>query len=596
MEYRVGHLKLQPHRQLLDGAEPLPLGRKALDLMSVLAKAQGALVTKDELMAAVWPGVIVEENAIQVHIATLRRALGEAASNLSTVRGLGYRLTAEPLASAAAASAAPAKDPLVAVLAFENQSSDPDLGYFAEGVSEEILQAIARVNGVRVIARNSSFQLTDKQRSTTAVAALLGATHILDGSVRREGDRLRISAHLVEAASETILWSERFDGSLANVFAVQERIAGSVAGAFKLKMAPPIERAPINPLAYDLYLQGRRLTGPNEMRQQSVDCFTAALEIEPGFADAWASLALAHALTARWDSDDIPFAERAAKARAAAERALALNPAAAIAHVTLGALEPKGGYLSTEAHFQRALHCAPRDSEALRQYAILAYETGRVAEAFDCVERALATDPLNPSTTQNYAMFMAEIGRLTDSYAIFATARKRWPDLGWFYEPILYSAFASDWATLDVLLAEPGTHAPAVSRTYKTALALRHPTEKARREALAGAERQFARLGRIEVSMMIFLYALGLSDEAFALLERSNYSFMFKPDGRGDLFFAPGIHFSITNRAMRDDPRFVRLCDKLGLCIYWRETGRWPDCVDDLPYDFRDAVHRIGTA
>lgn len=587
MDRIFGQFTLQPHRQLLAAGQPVHIGSKALDVLSVLVAADGGLVTKDELMEAVWKGLIVEDNALQAQISQLRKLLGSEAGRLVAVHGRGYRLD---LNRAELAPAAP-ETPLVAVLAFENRSGDPELSFFAEGVSDEVLQAIAQVEGIRVIAPTSSFQIKGDQRTTDAVATTLGATHILDGSVRRQENRLRIGAQLVAAASKTVLWSETFDGSMADVFALQDGIAQSVAEVLKLRIGLRAARKPIDPIAYDFFLRGRRLTGPaEEMRWQSIICFEDALAIEPKFADAWASLALAHALRARWDIDDIPFCDRIAHARSAAENALALNPSVAAAHAALGALEPEGNYLAIEEHFRRALQFAPQDSESLRQNASLLYQTGRTEEAFACVQKASATDPLNPSTMQNYGLMMAEVGRLTDSYVVFANARKRWPGIDWFVEPMLYSAFTSDWTTLDALLADPYFDTPGARHYRKTALALRNPTKTVCLDALAGAERQFERLGRVEVSTMIFLYSLGLCSEAFKLLERSDYSFMFRSDGTHRRFFMPGIHFSICNRAMRDDPRFVDLCAKLGLCAYWRDTGRWPDCVDEVPYDFRAEV------
>lgn len=584
-----GGLQLFPHRELRRGREPLAIGGRALAVLTELAQAGGALVSKDQLMERVWPNSVVEDNALQAQVSQLRKVLGPEAGRLVVVHGRGYRLELDRRLSTAAASATP----LIAVLAFENRSSDPELEFFAEGVSEEILQAVARTDGVRVIARTSSFQLKGDQRNIGSVAATLGATHILDGSVRREGDRLRIAAQLVESVSETVLWSNRVEGTSKDVFAMQDTIARSVADVLKIKIRPGTRRISIDPQAYDFYLQGRRLTGPDNIRGQSIACFESALEIEPEFSLALGSLALAQALVARWGADGIPFQARASKARSNAEKALALDPTVAVAHIALGILRPKGDYLACEEHFERALQLSPNDSEVLRHNAILAYQTGRINKAFQCAHQAFSTDMLNPAIVKNYGVMMADSGRLADSYTVFEKAQKRWPELHWFHEPIIYSAFSGDWNTLDVLLARQ-VETPGLHRVRKTALALRHPTDTSRNEALSRAIRRFERLGRIDVSTMIFLYALGLRDESFALLMRSDYSFMFASDGRNDEFFFPGIQFSIVNQGMRGDPRFVDLCDKLGLCAYWRATNRWPDCVDQVPYDFRAAV--LGTS
>lgn len=597
MDYRIGDLTLRPRRQLTSGDRALPIGRKALDLLSVLAEARGAVVTKDELMAAVWPGVIVEENAIQVHVAALRRAMGAAADRLTTVRSLGYRLDAAPCRAAVDPRAAePA--PLIAVLPFEHSAfGAAGLEHLADGIAEEVLNAIAKNQGVRVIARTSSFHLRGEARRPRAVADQLGATHLLDGSIRRQANRIRIGAQLVATSDETVLWAERFDGKLVDLFSLEEAIADAVAAALQLKVARAAPKIAVNPQAYDSYLHGRRLAGAIETRRQCIIAYERAVAITPEFADAWSALALARALAARWDERTEPFAVQSGRARDAADRALALDPTAASAQLALGVLEPFGCYVATEHHFARALELAPNDPEALRQSANLAYTVGRVAEAFALAQRAATIDPLNAITAQNHAALLYEVGRTGESLAAYANARQRWPEIGWFLsDPLFLSAIAGDWPAVDELLAEPERDDKLVQSARFGVKMLRDPDARAQGDIVASAERDLSRSGRVNLSTLVFMHALGMDNEAYGLISRADFSHLFRPEGEGHdtLGFLPGIIFGSNCHGFRCDRRFVELCLKLGLARYWFDTDRWPDCADDLVghYDIRAEVKK----
>ena len=182
-----------------------------------------------------------------------------------------------------------AAEPLVAVLAFDNLSGDADVVYFSDGLSEEILHAVSHVTGVKVVARSSSFQLRGVDKTAAKVASLLGATHLLDGAVRRSGDRVRISAQLVDCATQITLWTDRFDRDLTDIFALQDEVAGAVAAALDGAFAPRGAQA-ANPVAYDLYLRARQFD-PARMAYD-VQLLDEAVAIAPDFLQAWEALAL----------------------------------------------------------------------------------------------------------------------------------------------------------------------------------------------------------------------------------------------------------------------------------------------------------------
>jgi len=268
-EISFGRFRLDLARRELRRDERLVrLGSRALHILCVLAAAGGKVVTKDELMERVWAGVVVEEHNIQVHISALRRALaedGDGESRIVTVSGRGYRLhrAREPRNAGNTAgepSAPVAEQPSLAVLPFLNLSGDPEQEYFADGMVEEIITALSRIRWLFVIARNSSFTYKGQAVDVKQVGRELGVRYVLEGSVRKAGGRVRITAQLIDAASGTHLWADRFDDLLEDVFELQDKVAISVAGVIEptLQAAETGRSAtrPTNDLtAYDLYLR-----------------------------------------------------------------------------------------------------------------------------------------------------------------------------------------------------------------------------------------------------------------------------------------------------------------------------------------------------
>ena len=233
-EISFGRFRLDVARRELRRDERLVrLGSRALDILCVLASAGGKVVTKDELMERVWAGVVVEEHNIQVHISALRRAFegdGDSESWIVTVPGRGYRLhrAPEPRAAdnAGAEPSAPvAEQPSLAVLPFLNLSGDPEQEYFADGMVEEIITALSRIRRLFVTARNSSFAYKGQNVDIKRVGHELGVRYVLEGSVRRSANRVRIACQLIEVSTGAHLWADHFDGSPENVFDLQDKVA-----------------------------------------------------------------------------------------------------------------------------------------------------------------------------------------------------------------------------------------------------------------------------------------------------------------------------------------------------------------------------------
>jgi TolB-like protein len=303
---RFGNFTLDlDRRKLTCAGTQVRLGGRALDILCVLAAAKGSVVAKDELMAQIWPGQVIEENAIQAQISALRKVLDQGRdgeSYVGTVQGRGYRLLelqprpderdidrSKPAAVAGAS---------IAVLPFLNIGSDPEQDYFADGVVEDITTGLSRIRWLFVIARNSSFAYKGKAADVNQVGRELGVRYVLEGSVRKAGNRVRITAQLIEAETGTHLWAERYDRLLDDIFALQDEITMAVIGAIE----PSLRKAEVERVkrkrpdsldAYDLVLRALPFTYNHiyEDAAKAIPLLEKAIALEPGYAAAHAPLA-----------------------------------------------------------------------------------------------------------------------------------------------------------------------------------------------------------------------------------------------------------------------------------------------------------------
>jgi TolB-like protein len=302
-----GGFRLNVAERSLVSAEgaPIQLTRRLYDTLLFMLERPGRLLEKQALMEAVWKGAVVEENTLSRTVSALRGLLGERGGErryIETVSGVGYRFV-EPVTigrAAAVASGAHARVPALAVLPFEDLSAERDQGHFADGIAEEVLSRLAGVPGLRLIARSSSFRFRDGPQSARAVGRALGADYLLTGAVRKDGTRLRITAQLIDAATDSQQWSERFEHELelTHIFATQETIAHAVGRALSvtLRMGEPLaERGTQDLDAYDLYLRGKALTTQASAQGmvRAAELLHSAVERDPQFAAAWRWLAAA---------------------------------------------------------------------------------------------------------------------------------------------------------------------------------------------------------------------------------------------------------------------------------------------------------------
>ncbi|MET0718189.1 MAG: winged helix-turn-helix domain-containing tetratricopeptide repeat protein [Pseudoxanthomonas sp.] len=314
----------QDRRELTQRGQAVAVGPQVFDLLLHLLRHRDRVVGKDELLAAIWGGRIVSESTITSHINAVRKAIGDSGSGQRLVRTVarkGFRFVGEvgtdeaettreiaaaDVDSASTESGAPSMlvlpdKPSITVLPFQNLSGHPEQEYFADGVVEDIITALSRLRWLFVIARNSSFTYKGRAVDVTEVGRDLGVRYVLEGSVRKSGNKVRITGQLIDATTGAHLWAERFEGAIDDLFELQIQIAESVVGAISPQLERvEIERAKRKPTgsldAYDYYLRGmaKLHTGSREAIEEALPLFYRAIELDPEFASAYGGAAWCH--------------------------------------------------------------------------------------------------------------------------------------------------------------------------------------------------------------------------------------------------------------------------------------------------------------
>lgn len=495
---------------------------------------------------------------------------------------------AAPEAEAQVAATGPERpaEIILAVLPFDNLSTDPEMQFFSDGVSEEIIQRLSRGASLKLIGRTSSFQFRGERKAEAGRA--LNCSHVLDGSIRRAAGRARISAHLVETSSGTTLWSDRYDRGLEDVFAVQDDISEHIAGALNLAFSSFSSRV-VDPAVYDLYLRASlKSYAPDELRAH-IGLLEVATQRAPRFAEAWARLAYLRA----WLRFYQPFADRAAAAAAVtreAERALSLDAQNVDALLAkLFVIAPFGRFVEADAILER-IRQAPGMGDGKKYIGWLMRNFGHVRESVAEDERVYLSDPLDPMSANVVALARMAAGRVEDAVPVYEELMARIPDMSFPHTSLLRAkAFLGDWAGVDELLELAKTRP---LREFEEGLAFirtkRDPSPENISDWRRGLETHVSNTGWVDCSRLVYAAHLGLIEEAYRMAESARLG----PAGTGEDIMGPdGYRTSMLFQAgmpeLRNDPRFVRLCARLGLVEYWTATGKWPDCAAEVPYDFR---------
>ena len=325
-------------------------------------------------------------------------ALAGTALVLAAVAALGWHFVSRSRAGAPPPTASAPTTPSVAVLPFVNMSREKDDEYFSDGVTEELINALANLEGVRVVSRTSAFAFKGKNLSVKKIGEELAVGTVLEGSVRREGNEVRIVAQLINAVDGYHLWSKTYDRKLENVFAVEDELARSISEALRPQLlkgaAPLVRQATSSTEAHDLYLQGRHFWNQRtaEGLTKAISLFQKAIQVDPAYALAYSGVADCYLLQAEYTpirpADILPLA------LANARKALELNPALAEPHATLGLIAMNGyDWAGAEQEFKRAIELRSGYATAHHWYALLLGSLGRFPEAQAEAERALELDP-----------------------------------------------------------------------------------------------------------------------------------------------------------------------------------------------------------
>lgn len=395
MTLAFSNCRLNPaSRELLRDGKVVSIEPKAFDLLLYLVRNRERAIGKDELQDKVW-GTIVTDAAMSRAVMKLRKAIGDKSGNTSiikTVPRFGYQFIAqldEVDRGGIATESAPRRRG-IAVLPLVNMSGDPDNVYFSDGVAEEILNLLAKLPQLRVASRTSSFAFRDSDKTVREISDALNVEIILEGSVRRSGDRVRVAMQLIDAKDDAHLWSEIYDRKLTDIFAVQADIAREVVAAVGGGEAGkiPTYQATDDPRAYDYYLRGLQLTHlwDRGCLLRAKEMFQKAIDIDPKYAKAWAGVANTASLLYMWwqRSDELrAFADRASRG------ALKLAPHLAESHTARGfALTLLGDFAAATAEFERALALDSQLYEAWYLYARSRFAEGNHAEAIRLFEQA----------------------------------------------------------------------------------------------------------------------------------------------------------------------------------------------------------------
>jgi TolB-like protein/Flp pilus assembly protein TadD len=376
------------------------LGGRGTALLGALADARGGAVGKDRLMQAAWPDAIVEEANLTVQIAALRRAIAswsESEEWIVTVPRAGYRLRWPEDAGEARAAGAPA----VAVLPFENLSSDPEQTHLADGLVEEIITALSKFRTFAVVARNSTFAYKGRATDVRTVARELGVRYVLEGSLRRAGGRVRVAAQLIEGSSGAHLWAEKFEGPAVDIFDFQDEITNAVIGLIEPQIRKAeIDRArrkrPENLDAWDLYVQAVPLVyGVNASGfTQAIDMLNRALALSPDYGPALAFASWAHEKRRTFCGATPPGVDDVELALAFAERAHALDPDDALAMALFGweRILFRRDYAGLEL-CARAVEINPNNRAVLDLGAVAQLYAGDLSQALAYGMRALQLSP-----------------------------------------------------------------------------------------------------------------------------------------------------------------------------------------------------------
>src|SRR5712672_1083804 len=629
--YRFGQFVLDPGRRTLSRADsPVSLTPKAFDVLLFLAQNPNRLVTKEELLQAVWGDTFVEEGNLTQYISHLRKALGDNPEDtrlIVTIARKGYQFTAgvtvaestdstKPPAVQVSTAESSLSDPqpprgssvdeavpkaprnwrkaavvgasaallaavcfaswrhfgskapprsqkiMLAVLPFENLTGDPNKEYLADGLTEETISQLGRLNPEQlgVIARTSVMGYKHKDERLDQIGRDLSVKYVLENSLRESGSHMRITAQLIQVKDQTHLWSHDYDYLAKDILNVQDDVAKAVAHEIRVRLtsqqqAELARPRPVNPDAFDAYLQGHYFFERNTDKDtdMSAKYFERATQLDPSYALAWVGLSRAR----KWQAAIglIPKEEGYRVAREAVERALALNPNLAAAHTQMGRIKQQVDFdwAGADASFQRAVEAEPGSPESVRSAASSAALLGRFDEALQLARRAVDLDPLNADSWASLAEIEYFMGQLDKAAADFKKALELNPDV---------VAAHMVLSQIYVMQGRPQNALPEIERVHYDPVraflyAIAYHALGREKESDTALKELIAKYETIDPYQIAEIYAFrNQTDEAFEWLDRAYAK-------RDDGLIATKVEPLL--KSLHSDPRFAALLKKLNL-------------------------------
>jgi TolB-like protein/DNA-binding winged helix-turn-helix (wHTH) protein len=631
--YRLGEWIVRPQRACIErGGEVVHLQPKPLAVLECLCEARGEVVTRADLFDQVWPGGVVSDATLTQCVVELRRVFGDDPRNPSVIRTIpkvGFCLVppvealpqepepsgesegdargspgnravlwlsalavvvmlisawwfrsdgeAEPVSAAAPEPRAP---PSIAVLPFTNLSDEPGNEYFAAGLSEELQILLSQIPRLKVSARTSSVAVREQDLTVIEIGEALNVEHVLEGSVRKSGDRVRIAVQLIEAQSGYELWSERFDRTLDDLFSVQDDVAAAVVESLRVNLvALPPEPRETRPEAYTLYLEALFFLNKatTEGRTMALDKLEQVLALDPAYAPALERLATVYLVQA--NTGERPFDEGFELGRIAAQQALNLEPALTSAEGLLAYIESyyDWNWVGAGTRIERMLSMPVQDANSYNTAAYYATMVGQFDRSLGLREKAIRLDPLVP------------LFRVLQIFSLMTVAR-----LGEARE------------TADGLIE---TH-PELDETHWFQAKIRLLAGDVE-GALGLLERYPLEIGRYKSLLAVVLHESGRVADARSVIEGMRASGIDEVSDGGQHYYRAQYHawtgdadlaFEHLDRALavkyrvlayilgeplfyplHDDPRWRELLDRIGLLPFWQaERSSYRESVDTL--------------
>jgi len=457
----------------------------------------------------------------------------------------------------------------IAILPFADMSPEKDQEYFVDGLSEELLNCLAKINGLRVTSRTSSFSFKNTDKTLQEVASVLGVEHILEGSVRKAGDALRITAQLIRVKDDSHLWSETYNRELKDIFTVQEDIARTVADELKVKLGVGKSMRQLggtdNPKAYELYLVAKgqiSSAASYEDWKRILNSIEQVFPIDPEFAMAWDLKSKAHIQLSLTGPNSQVADERDA-ALQAAQKAIKLEPNLGSAYIKLGFIEwAKGHWIDAESYFREALDLSNESLSGDDDYLVAFYNSaGNFKRAQDLIELIRRYDPLHTGY-RGHAMYnLAYLGDKQGAEEEYERCRATFGDNAWHNRVITLVRFGSGNVVSreDIVFSDPFIDAAKKH--------LRSPEE-----ALSEL-RRYNINSDVNIMSSLFICAAYFNDPEFAMDEIEE-TLSVHPEGSFHIWF-PVLH------DVRQLPRFKEFVREIGLVDYWEKFG-WPDICHKL--------------